>query len=89
MDGETYGLYHLIEPVSESDEVVGESDAENVLDDEDNQLQRQKYKGTYVLGDKSFKAVGLFLDRKGREILPFSKFDIRISTYEGQDLGIR
>ncbi len=48
-----------------------------------------KYTGTYVLAEQSLKAKGTFQARKGKEMLPFSKFDIVVNSLEEKESGIR
>ncbi|CAL8089725.1 unnamed protein product [Orchesella dallaii] len=79
--GELYGLHHRLEPVQE---IVTNGDADTHSDS-----QKYKYKGTYIFEDSTMKAVGVFVARNDREILPFSKFDVRVSSVDGIDLGIR
>ncbi|ODN04731.1 hypothetical protein Ocin01_01863 [Orchesella cincta] len=83
--GDTYGLHHRLEPVRDAPGIGtnGDNDAAHA------ESMKFKYKGTYMFEDSSMKATGIFVARSGREILPFSKFDIRVSSVDGTDLGIR
>lgn len=75
--GETYGLYHHFEPMQTHSDGTG-------VDGNDH-----KYTGTYVLAEQSLKAKGTFQARKGKEMLPFSKFEIVVNSMEENEPRIR
>lgn len=79
--GETYGLFHHIE--SELQYQQNRNDGTGVVGND------YKYTGTYVLAEESLKARGTFQARKGKEMLPFSKFDIVVNSVDEKEPEIR